>query len=230
MIGAFPARVEAIELAAIDGKANSGNISIFVVDGLEELVDRQELLRAKEAVTPPYWALVWIGARAIASYLLANAPAADARVLDLGCGLGLSGVAAGVGGARVTFADVAGPCLPFAAASAELAGLGDFETVELDFTRDTLPGRFDTILAADIVYEPEAYAPLAGFLEQHLAAGGRVLVTESLRADARDFLRLMAERGFSDSRLDCWVWEDGRRERTWLHTLWRHNPPCMPRK
>ncbi len=184
-------------------------------------MDRERLLRDAEVPEPPYWALVWIGARAIAGRLLEDPPPPDARVLDLGCGLGLSGVAAGLGGAFVLFADIAAEALAFAETNARLHRLPRYSIRRVDFARDRLGERFDLILAADIVYRPDHYRPLADFLDRHLTPGGRILLTESLRADARAALSMLADRGFRDRCEAIWVEEEGRRERTWLHSLER---------
>jgi predicted nicotinamide N-methyase len=142
-------------------------------------------------------------------------------VLDLGCGLGLAGVAAGLTGASVVFADLVEEALAFAEANADLHRLQRYRTVRLDFTRERLDHRFDLVLAADVVYDPAHYASLVRFLDTHLAANGAILVTESLRADARQVITALTRSGFEASTRAVWVDEDGRAERTWLHTLRR---------
>ena len=222
MLAGFPAVRTELELPPTP-ESPGRTLPFIVVDRLEEVIDAEALLRVESTPDPPYWTLVWIGARALAAEMLACPPPPTSRVLDLGCGLGISGVAAGLAGAHVLFADLAEPCLAFAAANARLHGLTSFETRRVDFTRDRLATTFDVILAADVVYDPAAYGPLADFLEGHLAPGGLILVTESLRADARVFLQRMAQRGFRDHTRATWLDEDGRRERTWLHRL-EHDP------
>ncbi len=132
-------------------------LELLCVGELERMVDRERLLRDPDAPDPPYWAIVWIGARALAGRLLASPPRRGARILDLGCGLGLSGVAAGLSGASVCFADIAGEALAFAEANARLHELRTFETRLIDFTRTRLDEAFDLILAADIAYRPDDY-------------------------------------------------------------------------
>ncbi len=201
------------------GTDPAASIALFRPAAPEEIVDAESLLRDAVVPEPPYWALVWIGAQAIARRLLECPPPPTASVCDLGCGLGLSGLAAGRSGAHILFCDLAAECLPIVEASARENSLRSFEVRRVDFTRDRLGTRFDLISAADIVYDPEAYAPLADFIASHLADGGEVLVTESLRADTKVFLAMLGERGFEDRAEAVWVREDSRRERTWLHTL-----------
>ena len=196
-------------------------IDLYCVANVASLVDPTELLRAASPVEPPYWVLPWIGARAIAAKLRASAPQPATRILDLGCGLGLAGVAAGARGAHVTFADNVPAALEFAAANARLHRLRAFETACIDFTAAARMDAFDLIAAADIVYDPAAYVALCDFLVAHLAPGGRLLLTESLRADAREVIEMLARRGIAGPCDAVWIVEEGRAERTWLHTLTR---------
>jgi len=223
---AYAAELIEVDLAiAADPEAlgRGPTFELYSVADLEDLVDRQALLRAHEPEEPPYWALVWIGARAIAARMLEQPPAAGSRVLDIGCGLGLSGLAAVGAGAHVTFADIATEALDFVRMSAVHRRLDSdaYATLTLDFTRDRPPEKLDVILAADVVYDPSTYAALADFLDAALSPDGTLWLTETLRADARRVLDLLEARGFQRETEAVWVREDERPERTWLHRLRR---------
>jgi len=220
-IAGYPAERVRLELEAAAPGRDARSLEIWTVAHLDRLVDARALLRAVDPPDPPYWALPWIGARAIAARLLSAPPAPMVRALEIGCGLGLAGLAAGLGGASVVLTDYVAEALAFARANAELHGLASFETRIVDFTRDHLDARFDLVIAADVVYEPKSYEPLVDFLLAHTASGGMVLLTESLRADAKRVLAMLVERGFSLETEAAWVPEDGKLERTWLHALSR---------
>lgn len=197
-------------------------VELYALQSPENSIDAAALLRERVIADPPYWALVWTGARAIAAVADDLGLSAGTRVLDLGCGLGLSGLAAARCGAAVTFGDyVEGPLL-FVRTTLERTPYAACEVRRVDFTStEDAGGPFDVILAADIVYDPAHYDPLADFLERNIADGGLIALTESLRADARVFLAGMLDRGFRDVKSALWVMEEGRRERTWLHRLSR---------
>jgi predicted nicotinamide N-methyase len=196
-------------------------IELYALADPEASIDSGALLREREIADPPYWALVWTGARAIAAVVAGRSMPPFVRVLDLGCGLGLSGLAAARRGFRVTFGDYLEEPLEFVRATLDREGISRSDVRRIDFTRDEPNEQYDLILAADIVYDPAHYAPLASFLDASLTPRGTILLTESLRADARVFLEGLSARGFKDDKRALWVMEDGRRERTWLHTLER---------
>lgn len=197
-------------------------IALYTLSDPARSIDAEALLREAVIPDPPYWALVWTGARAIAATVATLSLPASARVLDLGCGLGLSGLAAAQRGAAVTFGDYLEAPLEFVRATLARSATAGCSVRTIDFTGGHDDGaRYDLILAADIVYDPAHYVPLAAFLDRHLSPGGAILLTESLRADASVFVEGLLARGFEDEKSSLWVAEDGRRERTWLHTLRR---------
>ena len=172
-------------------------VVLWRVADLERHVDRRALLATPAdgvpPPEPPYWAHLWSGA-----FVLAAAVPVDAgRVLELGCGLGLPGLVAARRGAHVTFVDRIPTPLAFVRASARANGVAA-ERVVADFTRPGLRARFDLVLAAEILYDREAFAAVATTLAELLAPGGRALVSDARRIDTSGFDVALAAAGL------CW--------------------------
>ena len=107
---------------------------------------------AKNGVPPPYWAFAWAGGQALARYVLDNpAWVAGKRVLDIGAGSGLVGLAAAkAGAASVLAADIDA----FACAAIRLNAAANACAIAV--TQDDLigtPGDWDIILVGDLFYE-----------------------------------------------------------------------------
>lgn len=219
-IADYPAVLETVALNVPENAAVR-EVELFTVPDLESIVDQGALLRGDAGVDPPYWALVWIGARAIAEHVAALGEAFRGTAVDVGCGLGLSGLAAAKAGAEVTFTDYSDEALAFVEASARHNGLSGWTARNCDFTRDNLGKSFDWVLAADVVYEPDAYKPLVAFLDEHLADTGTLLLTETLRADAQRVVDGLIDCGLTHDKQALWIEEYGKPERTWLHTFRR---------
>lgn len=103
-------------------------------------------------VPPPYWAFAWAGGQALARYLLDNpAIVAGKRVLDIGSGSGLVGIAAArCGAASVLAADIDAFALAAIALNAAANGVTLAITGE---DRIGGPAPFDIILVGDLFYE-----------------------------------------------------------------------------
>ena len=107
---------------------------------------------AKIGVPPPYWAFAWAGGQALARYVLDHPEIVRGkRVLDIGAGSGLVGLAAGrAGAAKVLAADIDA----FACAAIRLnasANGCDIAVTEEDLIG--APLAWDVILVGDLFYE-----------------------------------------------------------------------------
>lgn len=161
------------------------------VADLERHVDRHALLSGDDPRDPPYWAHLWSGARILARAL----PPQPGRTVELGCGLGLPGLAAAARGGAVTFVDWLLDPLRFVRASLAVNHLAGTLCVA-DFRAIPLRTRFDLVLAAEILYDRTAFGPLIRALASLVAPAGRVLLTDGQRIDTRAFYPAFAAAGF----------------------------------
>jgi predicted nicotinamide N-methyase len=141
----------------------------------------------------PYWADLWPAARMLAKVIVREPwpvpPSGDKlHALEVGCGLGLAGVAALAVGLRVTFSDYDATATRFAAANARLNGFTAFDTLQLDWRYPPATLRARVVLASDLVYEMRNVEPLVGLIRQVLAPGGLCLLTDQDRVPSH-FLR-----------------------------------------
>jgi predicted nicotinamide N-methyase len=129
----------------------------------------------------PYWARPWPSGAVLAATLIDNPSLVAARtVVDLGAGLGLAGLgAARAGAARVLITDRDPLALQCAAASAAASGVV-VDVAALDWRDgDALAAaRADVVLAADVLYERDAAAPVADALAALVAPGGTAIVAD----------------------------------------------------
>lgn len=143
---------------------------------------------------PPYWVYHWAGGLALARYLLDRPQAARGRrVLDLGAGSGIVGIAAAISGAsEVIAAEVDRHAL--AAIELNAAANGVVLTVVGDDLTVGHPPAVDVVVVGDLFYAPDLAERVTAFLDRCLAAGIEVLIGDPYRAYlplAR--LRLLAE-------------------------------------
>ena len=129
----------------------------------------------------PYWADLWPAARMLAKVILRMTWPAGLHALEIGCGLGLPGIAALSRGARVTFSDYDATALRFAADNARLNGLSNFDTLQMDWRYPPENLQFPVILASDLIYEMRNVAPLVALVKKMLEPGGVCLLTDQDR-------------------------------------------------
>ena len=137
----------------------------------------------------PYWAELWPSGVALAK-AIADRSLRGARVLELGCGLGLPSLAAALGGGRVLATDWSPSAIELLEDNAARNGA----RLETAIVRWEEPGAllerapWDLVLAADVIYERRNVPVLADLLPR---LGGEVLLADPGRPALDDFLALV---------------------------------------
>lgn len=170
----------------------------------------------------PYWADLWPSAVALARYL-SGRNLAGRRAIELGCGVGLPSAVALKQGAEVLATDYYEPALDFAAYNARANTNRVLYTRFLDWFSPKIEevGRFDIVLAADVLYEHRNVRPLAGLVPRLLARGGEMLLADPRRKDTPEFLAGMKASGFRHSAREMPVEQGGKAITVMLHQLAR---------
>jgi predicted nicotinamide N-methyase len=150
--------------------------------GLRRLLEPDDGDEGRAEPQPPYWAYVWAGGAALARHIL-DRPSivAGKRVLDLGAGSGLVGIAAAKAGARAVIAaeiDTNGAVA--LRLNAEANGVAI--RIRSEDVTDGAPPAVDLVLAGDVFYAQDVGQRMMPFLDRCLAAGIDVLVGDPGRA------------------------------------------------
>jgi predicted nicotinamide N-methyase len=159
----------------------------------------------------PYWADLWPAARMLAKAIVRASWPPGAEALEVGCGLGLPGIAALAMGLRVTFSDYDPCALRFAAENARINGFTNFTTLQLDWRTPPANLRFPIILASDLVYEVRHVEPLVTFIRRVLLPDGFCLLTDQDRISAQSLRDRLASHGLSFSTRVMHAGEPGGR-------------------
>lgn len=160
---------------------------------LVEACRRQDAGEA--GVIDPFWATVWRAAAGLDRFL-DRYQLDQVRVLELGCGTGRAGLAAALRGAQVTLTD--GVSDPLLLVQLTVAPLGKRCRVRrLRFGIDCLDEPpFPLILGSDVTYLRQLWPELERCLQQHLAEGGEVLLSDPRRVIADEFRQWIIGRGW----------------------------------
>lgn len=134
----------------------------------------------------PYWAELWPASVMLAKALVSRSWPNDHTALEIGCGVGLSGIVALSLGMHVIFSDYDATAVDFAAKNATANGFDNFETQTLDWR---VPPSFQVplILAADVIYEERNILPLIAFIKAVLAPEGICLLSDPDRSTRGGF-------------------------------------------
>jgi predicted nicotinamide N-methyase len=165
----------------------------------DRLLDHPAVLSAFDADEyMPYWADLWPAARMLAKAILRepwSPPGLEA--LEIGCGLGLPGIAALSRGLSVTFSDYDATALRFAADNALLNGFESFKYLQLDWRSPPADLKVPVVIGSDLIYELRNVAPLVKLIKHVLQPGGICLLTDQDRVPSHLLRETLSTQGLT---------------------------------
>jgi predicted nicotinamide N-methyase len=178
-------------------------VNLTVITNLDELFDALiEKGQDHEDVQDeriPYWAELWASAIGMSEYLVENQLITpEKQVLEIGCGLGLPSIVAGLLGAEnIIVSDYFQEALDFA----ELNWVKNLPQKKANFLKmdwRTPPSiRTDILLASDVAYEKRAFEPLLNAFKTMIKPQGKIIVSEPNRYISKDFFANLHKEGFN---------------------------------
>ena len=164
----------------------------------------------------PYWTELWPSSIALCSWLSERRDEIAGRsCLDLGCGLGLTALAAASLGAHVTAVDYEFDTLHYARVNAAANGISPEPVwLAMDWRHPALrEGSMERIWGGDIMYETRFVAPVLSLFSHCLAPGGKRSVPGFLK---RPRLRRLCRKEGLQGQSRCPVHQDRARHRLCL--------------
>jgi predicted nicotinamide N-methyase len=158
----------------------------------------------------PYWAELWPSGIALAARI-AREPALvqGKRVLELGCGLGMTAAVALRAGADLLVTDYAPEALWLCALNTLYEAGSEPDALRLNWRNpngelfDIARDGFPVVLAADVLYEARDVEPLLSLVERIVAPHGELWLAEPGRPPAVRFLDLIAGKGWHIQSKSC---------------------------
>ncbi len=186
----FPSSKRTVKLA-------DHSIEILRVDNKEEVLDKLwvEVTVDDAAEQQPYWVRAWESS-VEGCVQISHQDLKGKSVLDLGCGMGITGTYAAARGANVVLADAVPYSLMFCIYNS-WPWKENCEVKQVNWIHDNLGTKFDYIIGADIMYDKSDWAPLMRFWQNHLKEDGEVVLIEPCRRSCDGFADWISPQGWS---------------------------------
>lgn len=156
------------------------------------LVDETALER------PPYWAVIWPAAVVLAEWIagVGRTRLRGRRVLELGCGAGLTGLVAARWAREVVQTDLYLEACCLARENARRNGIANVHWFVADWQAWPLRARFDVVIGTEVTYERIAMEALASVLEETVAPGGVAWLADNGRPPGLALATALEARGW----------------------------------
>jgi predicted nicotinamide N-methyase len=209
-------------LAETDVPMPGGAVTLHRPRSADDLISEADFEKDERL---PYWADIWPSSTAL-STIVASLDGTGKRALELGCGLGLVTIGALRAGFDVMATDYYADALLFARRNSARNVKREPETRLVDWRDfpDDL-GKFDLVLASDVLYEREYATLVAEAIVRSLKPGGVALLADPGRIALLAFVTACEERGCTVSIRARVKWEDGPAKQT--ITIHEIHPPAL---
>jgi predicted nicotinamide N-methyase len=191
-------------------------IKLTVITNLDELFDAHLQKDDDHADVQderiPYWAELWASAIGMSEYLIENQLITpDKKVLEIGCGLGLPSIVAGLLGAKnVTLSDYFQAALDFAEMNwLKNLPLQKAKFLKMDWRNIPPSVETDILLASDVAYEKRAFEPLLKAFKKLLTPHGTILISEPNRYISKAFFSNLHKEGYNVKHIEKYVERKG---------------------
>lgn len=145
----------------------------------------------------PLFGIIWPAGVVLANQMLGQRIEGK-RILEVGCGIGLSSLLLNQRDADITATDYHPEAGRFLAENVRInaGGAIPFVRTGWDDPASSL-GRFDLIIGSDLLYEQDHAEQLAAFIDQHANPACQVILVDPGRGHHARFSKKMIVRGFS---------------------------------
>ncbi|MGE0755954.1 MAG: methyltransferase [Pirellulaceae bacterium] len=159
----------------------------------DEFVYAAESSDNAEAGEDIYWAQLWPAARIMARHVVRQDWPPAFRAVELGCGIGLVGLAAAARGLHVTFTDYVDAAVELATENARRNGYARVSGRRCDW-RHPWDDSFDVVLASDVLYYQAFHEDLLATIDRLLGPRGVCWIGDGGREPSLRFIDLARAR------------------------------------
>jgi len=163
---------------------------------LDQLLDEMAESEEPGQASPVYWAALWSASLPTAAAVLRGTWPPGQRALEIGCGIGLVGLAGLAAGLELTFSDAIPTAVQLALENARQNGFPHVSSSPFDW-RDPPTARFPVILASDVLYDRTDHPLLVGLLSRTLTIDGICWIGDPGRAHVEEFIDRAVQAGLS---------------------------------
>lgn len=200
----LPPKAAAI-LAELDKKFKTELNPVQIRDRelqLLQVTDLESLLKGRDPFNDvenfPFWVKIWESALILANFMTSQPPDPEGRVLELGAGLGLPGLAAAAAGHNVVLSDFEEHILDFQRVSAAASGVSQrVEHLMLDWLNPPELHQFSTIIGAEILFREDFFAPLLEIMKNYLTPSGTIFLAHDIKRQSLAPFLTLAEKDFT---------------------------------
>ncbi|KPA16725.1 Methyltransferase [Candidatus Magnetomorum sp. HK-1] len=160
--------------------------SFLMPKKLDDFIDKSDSLN-----NFPMWAKIWEASLVLADHI-AGQYKSPKTILELGSGLGVTGIIAAAFGHKVTLTEYDPHAIQFLHANAHINNcIKNIDIKFLDWKNPKIDSTFDMIVGSELIYKERAFPSLVSLFHKYVSKKGEILLTTEPRKASKPFLDMM---------------------------------------
>ncbi len=209
------------ETALVPIGIGAAQLKILVVKDIDMLIEKAAGDPKIKNLHLPYWARIWEASIVLASFISEQTLKKGASVLELGAGMGITGLFMAAWGNKVLLTDNNEDALLFTRVNILLNDLQNNASVmKLDWANPELGQQFDFIVGSEIVYDRNTFRYLIDIFRKHLKPTGTIFLAEGLRSGRQSSFFELLEKHFRYERRGLVMRSGDEQYRVFVYRAW----------
>ncbi|NVL89406.1 MAG: methyltransferase domain-containing protein [Desulfobacterales bacterium] len=129
----------------------------------------------------PFWVKIWEASIVLADHLIQIGFEKEKEILEIGAGMGITGLFLGALGYKVTITDYEEDALELLQMNAEHNGLDNVSIKKMDWSNPDLTGKYDIICGSELIYKEASIKPIIDLSRKYLQPEGTVFIAHDSR-------------------------------------------------
>jgi predicted nicotinamide N-methyase len=160
--------------------------SYFLPRSIEPFIDLNSPLKDF-----PLWAKVWPSSMVLADFMAAQATDPEKRILEIGSGIGIVGIAARAFGHNITITEYNTDAMEFAGANAFINGCSGAPIVSMNWNMPQISSRYDQIIGSEVIFREQDFVPIQKLFQSVLKPDGEIILVSEIRKPVLEFYQKM---------------------------------------
>ena len=129
----------------------------------------------------PFWVKIWEASIVLTDHLIRIGLEKKKEILEIGAGMGVTGLFLGAFGHKVTITDYEEDALELLRMNVKRNGLNNVSVKKLDWNNPDLTGKYDVICGSELVYNETSIGPIINLFRKYLQPEGTVFLSHDFR-------------------------------------------------
>jgi len=172
---------EKYELEVIPITIREKRLELYGVGNWDIFVNRLEQIGEEYIKEFPFWVKIWEASIVLADHLIQIGLEKEKEILEIGAGMGVTGLFLAAFGHKVTITDHEEDALELLRMNVEQNRLNNVSVKKLDWDNPDLTGKYDIICGSELIYNETSIEPVINLFRKYLQPEGTVFIAHDSR-------------------------------------------------